>query len=182
MLSLSANPGRGGVNTASKPNDRGRSTITENPRVRPSRTSSLGVWSRHFVVRICDEPVRFGGPPPTDGFVGCEALQGLQPPGEVIGVEEQREVAAKLVVAAVVVAPDGGVLEGPVHPLDLPKGHAGHIGRNQGCAAVPMAWPGVGTLGTRRGAARSERTGSPCGDMALASNASLEIAWSRDSF
>ena len=38
---------------------------------------------------------------------------------KVVGVEERCEVLAQLVVAAVVIAPDGRLLEGAVHSLDL---------------------------------------------------------------
>src|SRR5262249_29758707 len=40
--------------------------------------------------------------------------------GEVVGVEECLDVLAKLVVAVVVVAPNGRLFESTVHPLDLP--------------------------------------------------------------
>ena len=53
---------------------------------------------------------------------GGEALQGLEPAGVVVGIEEQGEVAAEFVVARVVVARDGGFLERPVHPFDLAVG------------------------------------------------------------
>ena len=55
-----------------------------------------------------------------NGFVGCEALQGLEPAAEVVGGDEVAEVLPELVVAVVVVAFDGGVFDGAVHPFDLP--------------------------------------------------------------
>ena len=40
----------------------------------------------------------------------------------VVGVDEQLKVPPKLIVIGVVVAFDGGVFDGPVHPLDLTIG------------------------------------------------------------
>ena len=40
----------------------------------------------------------------------------------VVGIQEELQVAPELVVALVVVAFDRRVLEGSVHPLDLPIG------------------------------------------------------------
>lgn len=62
------------------------------------------------------------GPRLADVLVGCEALEGLEPAGEVIRRDEIGEMAAKLVVALVVKALDGGVLDGAVHPFDLTVG------------------------------------------------------------
>jgi hypothetical protein len=50
---------------------------------------------------------------------GCETLLGLQAPGMGIGVPEELEVAPVLLVAAVVIAFGGRVIEGAVHPLNL---------------------------------------------------------------
>jgi hypothetical protein len=55
----------------------------------------------------------------TDGFERREPIQSLETLGEVVGVEECLDVLAKLVVAAVVVAPNGRLFERTVHPLDL---------------------------------------------------------------
>jgi len=44
------------------------------------------------------------------------------PPGVVVGLDEVIEVGSQLVVGFVVVALDGGILEGAVHPLDLAIG------------------------------------------------------------
>lgn len=57
-----------------------------------------------------------------DGFVGCEAVEGLEALGEVVGIEEGHEVGLELVMAFVVVSADGGLLEGSVNALDLPVG------------------------------------------------------------
>ena len=56
------------------------------------------------------------------GLVGREPAQGLEPLGEVVGIEEGCEMRSQLVVAVVVIAPDGGVLERAVHALDLTVG------------------------------------------------------------
>ena len=55
-------------------------------------------------------------------LMGCQAARGLQALGEVVGSQERRAVCAQLVVALVVVALDRGVLQGPVHSLDLTSG------------------------------------------------------------
>lgn len=39
-----------------------------------------------------------------------------------VGIQEELEVLSELIVAVVIVAFDGRVFEGPVHPLDLPVG------------------------------------------------------------
>ncbi len=40
----------------------------------------------------------------------------------IVGVDEDLKVLAKLVMAIVMIALDGGVLDGAVHPLDLAVG------------------------------------------------------------
>jgi hypothetical protein len=57
-----------------------------------------------------------------DELVRGEAAQGLEPPAVVVGLDEELQVAPELVVAAVMVALDGGVLDRAVHPLDLTIG------------------------------------------------------------
>jgi hypothetical protein len=57
-----------------------------------------------------------------DEFVWCEAAQGLEPTRVVVGIDEERQVRPELVVAVVVVALDGRVLDRAVHPLDLTIG------------------------------------------------------------
>lgn len=57
-----------------------------------------------------------------DELVGSEALEGLEPLGEVVGDDEVRQVAAELVVGVVMEAPDGGLFDRAVHPLDLAVG------------------------------------------------------------
>jgi hypothetical protein len=51
-----------------------------------------------------------------------EAAQGLETAAIVVGVDEVVEVGGQLVVAVVVVAFDGRLLDRPVHPLDLAVG------------------------------------------------------------
>ena len=70
------------------------------------------------------EPESFGlfCPRFTDELVGGEAVQGLQASPIVVGVDEGRQVSVELLVAVVVVAFDGGFLDGSVHPFDLPVG------------------------------------------------------------
>ena len=49
-------------------------------------------------------------------LVGSEPPQGLEALSEVVGVEEGFEVLSELLVGLVVIAPNGGFLEGAVHP------------------------------------------------------------------
>lgn len=55
-----------------------------------------------------------------DEFVRCNSLQGLEPAHKVIGVHKAGQVLAKLGVTVVMETPDGSVLEGPIHVLNLP--------------------------------------------------------------
>ena len=57
-----------------------------------------------------------------DVFEGCEALEGLQPPPVIVGVDEVVEMRRQLRVAVIMVPFDGSLLDRPVHPLDLPVG------------------------------------------------------------
>jgi putative ABC transport system permease protein len=79
----------------------------------------LDVWSWGEVCRIDPEPVWLLCPRLADELVGREAPERLEPASGVVGVHEQLEVRPELVVAVVVGAPDRGVLDGAVHPLDL---------------------------------------------------------------
>ena len=76
--------------------------------------------SRHLVEWVEGEPSWFFRPALADELVGREALQRLQAPAEVVGCNEVGEVLSELVVAGVVEALNGGVLDGAVHALDLP--------------------------------------------------------------
>jgi hypothetical protein len=62
-----------------------------------------------LVERVESEPLGLLRPGFADELGGREAAQGLEPPGEVVGGDELSEVPPKLVVAVVVVPPDGGV-------------------------------------------------------------------------
>ncbi len=57
-----------------------------------------------------------------DELVGREALEGLEPASKVVGRDEVGKMLAELIVALVVEALDGGVLDRPVHPFDLAVG------------------------------------------------------------
>ena len=61
----------------------------------------------------------FDRPSFADELVGREALQGLEPPVEVVGADKVGEVSFELVVVVIVIASDGSVLDRAVHPLDL---------------------------------------------------------------
>jgi len=73
-------------------------------------------------VRVDFESFGLFCPDASDTFVGCEATQGLQSAAVIIGVDEQLEVLPQLFVADVVIALDGGVLDGAVHSFDLAVG------------------------------------------------------------
>ena len=51
-----------------------------------------------------------------------QAVQSLEPAGEVVGIDEVGEVLAQLCVIVVMDAFDSGFLDGPVHALDLSVG------------------------------------------------------------
>lgn len=55
-------------------------------------------------------------------FVRCEALEGFEPAAEVVGRDEVGEMGFELLVALVMVASDGGYLDGAVYPFDLSVG------------------------------------------------------------
>ena len=82
----------------------------------------LGVQSRSEVGWIVSELPRLVCPSFADVLVGSEPPQGLEALSEVVGVEERCEVLLELVMGFVVIAPDGGFLEGAVHPFDLTVG------------------------------------------------------------
>ena len=66
----------------------------------------------------------------TEVFVGREAFEGLESPGEVVGSEEVGQVCFELVVGVVEVSLDGSVLNGSIHAFDLPVG-PGMVGLGQ---------------------------------------------------
>ena len=84
--------------------------------------AALGVQSRSEVGWIVSESPRLVCPSFADVLVGSEPPQGLEALSEVVGVEEGFEVLSELLVGLVVIAPNGGFLEGAVHPLDLTVG------------------------------------------------------------
>lgn len=79
----------------------------------------LGVQSRGQVDRIDAEAIWLFGPCRADSFVRCKAMKGLEPPGEVVSIEEGGKVIFKLPVGLLVISPDGCLLQRPVHPFDL---------------------------------------------------------------
>lgn len=83
---------------------------------------NLGVQSRGQVDRIDAEAIWLFGPCRADSFVRCKAMKGLEPPGEVVSIEEGGKVIFKLPVGLIVISPDGCLLQRPVHPFDLAVG------------------------------------------------------------
>ena len=68
-----------------------------------------------------------------DELVGCEALEGLQSAGEVVGRNEVVEVIPELVMVIIVETFDGSVFDGAVHAFD-PGSGPGVLGF--GCAVL----------------------------------------------
>lgn len=83
------------------------------------RLTCLDVESRHLVARVEDESFWLCLPGFADEFVGRETFTGLEAFGEIVGLNEVGEMAAELIVGIVKEAPDGCVLDGAVHSLDL---------------------------------------------------------------
>jgi hypothetical protein len=89
-----------------------------------------------------------------DVFEGREAHESLQPPPIILAVDEVAEMRRQLRVTVVMVAFDGGLLDRPVHPFDLPVGpgmldfgepvldsvfvapHVEHVDHPSGCGAA----------------------------------------------
>ena len=65
------------------------------------------------------ESVGFFCPDFADVLVGGETFESLETPSVVVGVDEVCEMALELPMAVVVIALDGGFLDGAVHALDL---------------------------------------------------------------
>ncbi len=57
-----------------------------------------------------------------NGFVGCEALERLQPARKIISGHKVFEMNCELRMIVIVVTFDGRLLDGAVHSLDLPVG------------------------------------------------------------
>jgi len=55
-------------------------------------------------------------------FVGRETFEGLEATAEIVGGDEVSQVLTKLIMALVVTAFDGCILDRPVHSLDLAIG------------------------------------------------------------
>ena len=68
------------------------------------------------------ETIRLHCPLFDDKFVGCEAFEGLKASGEIIGIDEVRQVLRELVVAVIVITFNSGFLDGSVHPFNLTVG------------------------------------------------------------
>ena len=69
--------------------------------------------------RVDIESLGLGCPGFADGFVGCEAFEGIESAAEVIGVDEFGQVASAPFMGLVMEALDGCVLDGPFHAFDL---------------------------------------------------------------
>src|ERR1700732_661519 len=82
--------------------------------------------------RIEFESIWLFGPCFADGFVGCEAFEGLQSACEIVGGGEVRQVGAQLLVGLVVEAFDGCLFDRAVHALDLAL--------VQGCRGLVRRW------------------------------------------
>lgn len=111
--------------------------------------------------RVEFESFWLGSPAFANVFVGCEAIQGLQPPSIVVGVDEVGKVSFELIVSIVVIALDGRFLDRAVHSFDLaigpgmldlsqpmldpvlPAAHVEHMRGVSCCRAVRIArWEG----------------------------------------
>ena len=77
---------------------------------------------RHVVDGVESAPLGLLDPELTDVFIGSEVLECLEPPGDVVGVQEVGEVRAQPAVAVVVVAAHGRLLNRTVHAVDLSVG------------------------------------------------------------
>ena len=107
---------------------------------------------------IESESVWFFCPGFADKFEWREALQCLEPSGEVIGVDEVREVAAKLVMVIIVIPFDGCLFDGSIHAFYLsigpwvlwfgqtvfdfmsPTGAVEWMAAIAGCGSIPVLW------------------------------------------
>jgi hypothetical protein len=65
------------------------------------------------------ESFGFDCPSFADELEGCESFEGVQSPSEIVGADEVGEMPAELLMAVLVVAFDGRVLDGSVYPFDL---------------------------------------------------------------
>ncbi len=72
------------------------------PKSSKSMLASPDAWSRKLVDRIDDESVRFFRLAFADLFLWDEALEGLEPTGEIVGSDEVGEMLTKLIAALTV--------------------------------------------------------------------------------
>ena len=68
------------------------------------------------------KPCRVLLPALHDVFIGCVALEPLEPLGEVVGIHEAMQVLFQLLVGFVVITLHCCLLQRPVHPLNLAVG------------------------------------------------------------
>jgi hypothetical protein len=69
--------------------------------------------------RVKFESFWLGSPAFADELIGRETFEGLEPPTEIVGVDEVGEMPAKLSVIVVMIPLDGRVFDRAVHALDL---------------------------------------------------------------
>ncbi len=74
------------------------------------------------MVWIEGKSVGFDCPYFADVFEGREALEGLQSPAVIVGIDQVVEVGGQLRMAVIMVPLDGCFLDSPVHSFDLPGG------------------------------------------------------------
>src|SRR5258706_439533 len=96
--------------------------VQETEGKRDKATVSLDVQSRHVVEWIQSESLRLLCPELTDPLKGREPTKTLQALGEVVRLEECGQVRSQALVGVVIEPSDRGVLDGAVHPFDLPIG------------------------------------------------------------
>src|SRR3546814_1975175 len=81
----------------------------------------------------------------------------FEPATEIVGGDEVGEVRAQLLVALVMEAFDGGLLDGPVHPLDLTViRHEGGGALRLGCSSDRRYGETIRVLGRWKHVSRSE--------------------------
>lgn len=71
---------------------------------------------------IYSEPFGLRCPDFADILIGCQAFEGFEAAGVIVGVDEVAEMAAQLVVIVVVIAFDSRLFDRPVHALNLTVG------------------------------------------------------------
>lgn len=71
---------------------------------------------------IYSEPFWLFCPDFADVLIECQAFEGFEAAGVIVGIHEIAEVAAQLVVVVIIIALDSRVLDRPVHALTLSIG------------------------------------------------------------